>query len=61
MSWAIMDQAVGFPTLNACFIDGTFFAANPDQGNYFKGASRNTGRRSGNTPVFFADFKPTFD
>jgi hypothetical protein len=26
MPWAIMDQAVGLPTLNACFIDGTFFS-----------------------------------
>jgi hypothetical protein len=31
-----------------------------DQGNYFEGASGNTGRRSGNTPVFFADFTPAF-
>jgi hypothetical protein len=28
MPWAIMDQAVGLPTLNACFLDGTFFVAN---------------------------------
>jgi hypothetical protein len=28
MPWAIMDQAVGLPTLNSCFVDGTFFVAN---------------------------------
>jgi len=28
MPWAIMDQAVGLPALNGCFIDGIFFVAN---------------------------------
>jgi hypothetical protein len=28
MLWAIMDQAVGLPALNFCFIDGIFFVAN---------------------------------
>jgi hypothetical protein len=28
MPWAIMDQAVGLPALNGCFIDGMFFVVN---------------------------------
>jgi hypothetical protein len=28
MPWTIMDQAVGLPALNGCFIDGIFFIVN---------------------------------
>ncbi len=34
MPWAIMDQAVGLPALNGCFIDGTFFVANHLNGKH---------------------------
>jgi hypothetical protein len=50
MPWAIMDQAVGLPTLNACFIDGTFFVANHPMENSYMTVTPPWKRFCGSSP-----------